>query len=1046
MPPHFEGFSVGTEIEKSKVISAAPAFPNPALQAIQEASYLYGPETRVCLLLSLGYGGSMRQHVGGDDKLVRAEVTAHELERRWGTTGLYYRLSVIPSISALESTTQETLGSISAHTSDYLLNPVTDRVLDQVAKASCRNRRFTLRGLAQVTAPPKVSFSGLPPLSPYYVQRDIPMNHMVVSLLGSEVDERQRVLTLTGMGGSGKTQMVIAFIREHGDCFQNVLFVDASSEQTIETGLVTRLRSIDKSFQGADLTSALEALAQPNEIITTKWCIVFDNADDPKVNITEFFPLCDHGAIIITSRNAQLESISPNDTITLEVMTKDEACEVLFSSIGIKDSWRPHHRQLALDIVKEFEYLPIAVVQAGCYIRKYKCLDTYLRRLEASRSDLLKHTSMQRDKLRYKHSVYAAFDISLTSLLAASKEFMHEEYKLMDRGHDFQEAVNLLRLIITPKGKFDEVEVDSIIEELQQSSLVSLVPLESDVKLRFHLLIHAWAYDRQNDEERKKYRDAALRLLTSLVDGDDGVYIDSDLEPHARRFIEEITMLHVNDQSSLVEVWLTKPKDQVKLKVLEDIYQTVRAAYGDSDLRTSTAHLVLCVMGFRETLDTARAEAIARQEYELRKAISGPRTLATTEAMFLLACFIDFSFARKEEAMELFHTTLEIQQETLGPDHLDTIKTMDMLATSLIRADHGLGGYEEASILLEKLVVARSTHWGVDSPETLRLVYQLLECYSAKGDSKQEKLQTLLEHCKSLYGGTSSNNMAVLALKGRMYQLQGLYEKAEDVYRELIETGRVTFGDFSPRNLNAVQMLAELLQKTGKHVEVEDLLRQYVRLGHNLDGVAGEHMLSLLTLLGEAKLRQGHPDEALPILETAYNAPIDRYGDFWLRVSRKRQLLAECLVQQKQYMEAESLIREELKYSHQMETNTSVSMTSPSALLGICLFEQTQYSEAESILKEAYHKGKEASRAKHAESCRTLCYLILSLEKTGALEQAKSLIQDMFELYEHIEGDLNTPVLWVLSTFAEILERQKRVTEAEIVCRCRDEKVKEFSG
>lgn len=43
------------------------------------------------------------------------------------------------------------------------------------------------------------------------------MNHMIVSVLGSEVEERQRVCILTGMGGSGKTQMVIAFIREHAD-------------------------------------------------------------------------------------------------------------------------------------------------------------------------------------------------------------------------------------------------------------------------------------------------------------------------------------------------------------------------------------------------------------------------------------------------------------------------------------------------------------------------------------------------------------------------------------------------------------------------------------------------------------------------------------------------------------------------------------------------------------------------------------------------------------------------------------------------------------
>ena len=138
-----------------------------------------------------------------------------------------------PALASAENRTQETLGVISAHTSDFLLNPVTDRVLDQVVKASSHTSRFTLMSMSerfvksivqllislvgQVTAAPKVSFNGLPPLSPYFIQRDIPLNHMAVSLLGSEVEDRQRLLILTGMGGSGKTQIVIAFIRGHGD-------------------------------------------------------------------------------------------------------------------------------------------------------------------------------------------------------------------------------------------------------------------------------------------------------------------------------------------------------------------------------------------------------------------------------------------------------------------------------------------------------------------------------------------------------------------------------------------------------------------------------------------------------------------------------------------------------------------------------------------------------------------------------------------------------------------------------------------------------------
>ncbi|CCA74052.1 hypothetical protein PIIN_08006 [Serendipita indica DSM 11827] len=1069
MPPRFQAFTVGKEIEKLEVISASAAFPNPAPQAIQEASELYGPERRVCLLLSLGYGGSMRQNVGGDDKLVQAEVTAHELERRYGPTGVYYRLSVIPSPALPEYVSQETLGIISAHTSDYLLNPATDRALDQVVTTSSRKSRFTLKGLAQVTAPPKVSFSGLPPLSPYYVQRDTPMNRMVASFLGAEAEGCQRVQILTGMGGSGKTQLVISFIREHGERFRNVLFVDASSAKTIETGLVARLKAIDKSFQGADLDSALTALAQPNDILTTHWCIIFDNADDPKLDISNFFPVCDHGAIIITSRNTQLESISPNDHIPLEVMTREEACNaLLFSAIGPKENWRPHHRQLALNIVKEFDYLPIAVIQAGCYIRKHKCLDTYLSRLEASRSEMLKHASMQRDKLRYSHSVYAAFDISLASLseralgllsilsyydytgfprsvlaLAAAKDFTHEEYRLMDREKDFEEAIALLRQIFTPHDKLEDVELDRLVDELQQSSLISLVTFYSEIKLRFHPLIHAWAYDRQSDEEKKKYHDAALRLITCVVDGNDGIDVESELGPHARRFIQEMTKLHVNDQSALVDIWETEPRDPLKLKIFEDIYQTVRASHGDSDLRTSEAHLAYCSWYADETFDFAKAEDIARQEYELRKVICGPQTAPTARAMVVLARRIAFTKTRRNEVLDLLHKALEIQKEILGPNHIDTQTTMCVLAILLHRNP---AEYEEATLLLEQLLATRTSLLGADHPKTLAIEDLLIDCYAEIGDEAQGKLHELLSVRHSRYINSSTDSIAVLTFQGHMYQLQGQYEEAEVAYREVIENIRAIFGDLSSRNLGVVKALAELLEETRKFTELEELLRQYVILDYDFHGAARDHMISLATKLGEHLLKSERAAKALPILRSGYSMALNSYGKSGFGISSHRLRLAECLVLLQQYTEAETLIREQLHDWHLMELSTNLAKVYPYVLQVQCLFMQNKYAEGEALLREAYTKNKNSLAASKFYSCSTLWYLIYTLYKKGHRQRYMPFIQDMLQMYESNEDDIDIVVLTLLFTSAFLLEQQKQFAAAEDILRTRDTKCKEIFG
>jgi hypothetical protein len=36
------------------------------------------------------------------------------------------------------------------------------------------------------------------------------------------------------------------------------------------------------------------------------WLLFYDNADDPKINLNSFLPRCNHGNIVITSRNPGL--------------------------------------------------------------------------------------------------------------------------------------------------------------------------------------------------------------------------------------------------------------------------------------------------------------------------------------------------------------------------------------------------------------------------------------------------------------------------------------------------------------------------------------------------------------------------------------------------------------------------------------------------------------------------------------------------------------------------------------------------------------------
>lgn len=75
-----------------------------------------------------------------------------------------------------------------------------------------------------------------------------------------------------------------------------MFFIDASTTHTISTDMkcIAEAKGSGKSVQDALLW--LSGKQQ-------RWLLLLDNADDPKVNLRDYFPKCSHGDILITSRN-----------------------------------------------------------------------------------------------------------------------------------------------------------------------------------------------------------------------------------------------------------------------------------------------------------------------------------------------------------------------------------------------------------------------------------------------------------------------------------------------------------------------------------------------------------------------------------------------------------------------------------------------------------------------------------------------------------------------------------------------------------------------
>jgi tetratricopeptide (TPR) repeat protein len=106
-----------------------------------------------------------------------------------------------------------------------------------------------------------------------------------------------------------------------------------------------------------------------------------------------------------------------------------------------------------------------------------------------------------------------------------------------------------------------------------------------------------------------------------------------------------------------------------------------------------------------------------------------------------------YAVGRHAEALQLREQTLALQKPKLGPDHPDTLSSMNNLANSY----YALGRYADALQLREETLALRKVKLGPDHPHTLKSMWLVAENL-AKLDRDAEALP-IIDECVRLATG-----------------------------------------------------------------------------------------------------------------------------------------------------------------------------------------------------------------------------------------------------------------------------------------------------
>lgn len=367
-----------------------------------------------------------------------------------------------------------------------------------------------------------------------------------------------------------------------------VLWVDATdavtTEQSYEQIATAMFGSEDKKNPVQEVLLGLQKSEE-------EWLLVFDNA--PPSSLAKYLPDGDRGNILYTSRQHNLQPrLRPECVASIDTMDAPEGILLLLRSAQ-KAIDVTENRELARAIVNALGLLPLAIDQAGAYIHMAPCpLDKYLAVFNEQKEVLLRSPRFKGSDEKRHIAVYATFNISYRAIKAFA-----DKKEDLTRARDAKIALQLLNLICFYHNegfiglifkraainryrasragylplKAGEVELEGFLQ-LFDTDITPANPeglgwvsddvglglgflnefslLKFDVSLDYfnmHILVHDWARDRLDSEDKPNWGLAARTLILESITFKRRVRCIKyrrDVQPHLEACLKRVAAEH----------------------------------------------------------------------------------------------------------------------------------------------------------------------------------------------------------------------------------------------------------------------------------------------------------------------------------------------------------------------------------------------------------------------------------------------------------------------------------------------------------------------
>lgn len=757
-------------------------------------------------------------------------------------------------------------------------------------------REFPHAVLYPGDSPNSTAIWNIPTGIPFFTGRDDVLKRIHEALATSGTAALKQRQAISGLGGIGKTQTAIEYARLHKDQYKAVLWAVAESRESLLSDFVaiaTVLNLPERNIQ--DQSQTVRAVKRWLET-NTEWLLILDNADEPAI-IEEFLPEHAKGHILLTSRAQVFDSIGILNPIELEEMTPGDARDFLIKRTGRPNLEADEARALE-ELAKELDYLPLALEQAGAYIKELRSsFQDYLASYKRRGLALLEKGHPTG---KYPKSVRTTWSLNFQqveqSSPAASDLLRISAFLNPDRIPNELISGGATELGSELSAALAHVDTDPIVLDELMQPLIQYSLIHRDRKSKtydIHRLVQAVLRDGMDEATKRLWIERTVKAVAHAfpdVDSIDLSQWDSieRLLPHAQACAELILTnnLELLEAAHLLNLTGRYVHIRGRLQTAEVLYAkalAIRETLLGSEHPDVASSLHNQAWLLSDQGKYEEAEPIYIRALTIRKDILGIAHVHVANTLGELGNLYHEQ-SRYSESAHALHEALKIRENLLGTGHPNVAASLRDIASLYIEQ----GKITEAESFLNRALTITEQALGREHFQVAIILNSLGIIYNRH--SKLAQAEAFFLRSILIYEKIFGTNYPTLAITlnnlARVYIRQLRYAESEQLIIRSLEIQATGLREEHPDTAFPIRRLAYLYEIQHRYIEAEELYTRALKILENSLGLDHPNVgITLISFAGlylkQHKYIKGEPlaRRALAILKNAFGAEHDEVAN-----------------------------------------------------------------------------------------------------------------------------------------------------------------------